>query len=61
VGDGVDDPNAQGACTATDIGHVVERNSSVARLASMPPGHWGRRVGPGERWNVSPLVDWDED
>jgi hypothetical protein len=61
VGDGVDDPNAPGACTATHIGHVVERNSSVARLASMPPGHWGRRGGPGERWIVSPLVDWDED
>ena len=61
VGDGVEDPNLPGACTATHIGHVVERNGSVAGLASMPPGRWARRGGPGEPWTLYPLVDRDED
>jgi hypothetical protein len=58
VGDGVDDPNLPGACIATHLQHVIERNSSVATLASLPPGHEARRDGPGEPWRIE-RVDLD--
>jgi hypothetical protein len=38
VGDAVNDPNEPGAVVVTCIDHVVERNPSVARLASLPIG-----------------------
>jgi hypothetical protein len=60
VGDGAADPNLPGACLVTHMGHVVERNSSVAGLATMPPGHWARRDGPGQPWTVMALVAGDE-
>lgn len=59
VGDGVNDPNVPGALLATHIRHVVERNSSVAALASMPPGHIATRVDPGSPWSIEPHA-WEE-
>ena len=53
VGDGVNDPNAPDACVVAHIGHVVARNSSVAELASLPPGWEARRDGPGQPWQLS--------
>jgi hypothetical protein len=50
VGDGVNDPNEPGAAVATHISHAVERNSSMAELASLPPGFEARRRWPGDRW-----------
>ena len=61
IGDGVNDPNVAGACTATHIWHVIEWNSSIADLASMPPGHIAERSGPGQPWTVKVLVGWGED
>ena len=55
VGDG-DDPNRPGACVATHISHVLDRNSSVRALASMPPGHVADREAPGSDWILSA---WD--
>jgi hypothetical protein len=52
VGDGVNDPNEPGACVVGHMLHVVERNSSVASLASMPPGYIATRGGPGEPWQI---------
>lgn len=60
VGDGVDDPNVPGASVAAHIGHVVERNSSVAGLATMPPGSIAQRDAPGQPWTVSALIGWDD-
>lgn len=60
VGDGVNDPNAPGAATATHMAHAVKRNSSLASLASMPPGHIAHRVDPGHEWEVQALTNWDE-
>jgi hypothetical protein len=60
VGDGVSDPNVPGACTATHISHAVERNSSIALLATMPPGHIAHRLDPGASWEIEALTGWGE-
>lgn len=52
VGDGVDGPNEPGATVATHMSHVVERNSSVAELTDLPPGHVAVREGPGTPWQI---------
>lgn len=59
VGDGEGDPNVPGASIAAHMSHVVAHNSSVAELATMPPGHWAHREGPGQPWAVRELVDWE--
>lgn len=61
VADGVNDPNAPGACIATHISHVVQLNSSVARLATLPPGHTAFRSGGGEAWTVEPWAGWEDE
>jgi hypothetical protein len=50
VGDGLNDPNEPGAVVATHVSHVIELNSSVATLASLPPGFEARRRWPGDPW-----------
>ena len=60
IGDGVNDPNAPGAATAIHISHAVERNSSIASLASMPPSHIAKRIDPGHDWVIHTLTGWDE-
>lgn len=61
VADGVNDPNAPGACVATHMSHVVEWNSSVAHLATLPPGHVAVRGGGGQRWKVEPWAGWEDE
>lgn len=58
VGDGTD-PNAPGAVVATHLRHVLERNSSVAALADLPPGWFAVREGPGAPWLREELVEDD--
>lgn len=60
VGDGVHDPNLPGACVATHIAHAIATNSSVADLATMPPGHLARRDRPGQPWTITVLESWDD-
>ena len=59
VGDGVNDPNLPGASVVGHITHVLERNSSVAALASLPLGHIATRTEPGEDWSISSL-EWPD-
>ncbi len=54
VGDGITDPNLPGASVASHMRHVIERNSSVAELASLPLGHIATREGPGTPWVIAP-------
>lgn len=61
VGDAINDPNLPGASIATHMAHVVALNSSVARLATMAPGHIAQRGGPGEPWTIRLLDGWDND
>jgi hypothetical protein len=60
VGDGVDDHNLPGASIATHISHVVERDASVAALATLGPGRVARRDGPGWAWEISDHV-WEDE
>ena len=60
VGDGVNDPNPPGASAATHIAHAIERNSSIAQLGTMPPGHIAQRSGPGDPWRITVLDGWEE-
>lgn len=60
VGDGVDDPNLPGASVVTHLAHAVERNGSIAGLATMPPGSIARRAAPGSAWVVTDLAGWDD-
>ena len=60
VADGVNDPNPVGASTVTHIWHVIEQNSAMLELATMPPGYMARREGPGSEWRTEPLV-WHDD
>ena len=53
VGDGINDPNEPAAWVASHMKHVIERNSSVATLANLPPGHQAQRDAPGSPWIVS--------
>lgn len=53
IGDGVNDPNLPGASRATHIWHAIQRNSSIAQLATMPPGHIALRSGPGDPWRIT--------
>src|SRR5687768_14557825 len=48
VGDGVNDPNPPGSSIATHMAHAIERNSSIAQLANMPPGRIAQRSEAGE-------------
>lgn len=60
VSDGVNDPNAEGACIVTHIWHAIEHNSAIAELATMPRGTMARRNGPGAEWRTEPLQWLDE-
>jgi hypothetical protein len=60
VSDGVNDPNLPGASIATHIWHAIERNSSMASLASMPPGHIAKRSNPAEPWVITQHA-WADD
>lgn len=53
IGDGVNDPNEPDASVATHIWHAIDRNSSIAELASIPPGHQANRRWPGDPWVVT--------
>ena len=55
IGDGLNDPNIDGACEVAHVGHVVVQNASVATLATLPPGHQARRADPGTPWVIEPL------
>jgi hypothetical protein len=52
VGDGTNDPNKPGACVATHLSHAIERSSSIASLAGLPPGHEAKRRFPGDPWEI---------
>ncbi len=56
IGDGVNDPNGVGASIATHIWHAIERNSSMATLATTPPGHIATRANSGDEW----IITWHE-
>jgi hypothetical protein len=59
IGDGVGDPNEPGACVATHIWHVVEKDPTIEALATMAPGCQANRAGVGQQWSISDF-DYEE-
>lgn len=55
VGDGLNDPNEPGACVVTHIWHVIEKDRSVAELASLGCGFQVTREDSDEPWYASPF------
>jgi hypothetical protein len=60
VGDGVGDPNLPGQSVVAHLQHAIERNPSVAALASLPEGHVATRGDPDEPWSIS-RHEWPDD
>lgn len=56
VGDGVNDPNAAGACAAMCIWAAITRNSSMRELADLPVGWAAERDAPGDPWRRAPFA-----
>jgi hypothetical protein len=55
IADGVDDPNAPGACVARHIRHVIDLDPGLEELASLPVGYQANRVATDEPWVVTPF------
>lgn len=53
VGDGVNDPNLEGASGFYHISHVVGLDRSIAETAVLPVGHVARRESGESPWTVS--------
>jgi hypothetical protein len=60
LADGVNDPNASGACIATHLRHVLEMDSSLEELASLPIGYQANRKALGEPWVIEPFSYEDD-
>ncbi len=56
VGDDVNDPNVPGASVVVHMAHVLDRDSSVSELASLPPGWAAMRDGPEHPASLSGRV-----
>ncbi|WP_371660974.1 hypothetical protein [Streptomyces sp. NBC_00280] len=54
--DSIHDPNADGASIVTHMDHVLARDSSLADLAGMPPGHVAERSSAQTPWEISPWM-----
>jgi hypothetical protein len=53
VGDGVNDPNVDGASVVACISHIADADPSVAALAALPMGHIAERDEPEVPWTIS--------
>ena len=52
VGDGIDDPNEEGAVIAAHIRHVVDRDPTLEQLATLPPGFHASRASTDDPWEI---------
>ena len=53
IGDGVNDPNEDGACVIAHVSHVADADHSLAGLADLPVGWQAKRSGPNMPWDRS--------
>ncbi len=60
VYDGVSDPDADGAVVAVHISHVVDRDPTLAELATLPVGYEADREAVGAPWIIKPF-EWGDD
>jgi hypothetical protein len=52
VGDGVNDPNEDGACGLYHMDHVVTLDSTIQDVASLNIGHAATRISVDDPWVV---------
>jgi hypothetical protein len=55
VGDEINDPNLDGASVAAHMRHVVDKDSTLESLATLPPGFQARRAAPEQPWTIEPF------
>ncbi len=60
IADGVNDPNASGACIATHIRHVLNLDPGLEELATLPIGYVDNRSAAREPWVVTPFTYEDD-
>ena len=54
IGDGVNDPNEDGASIVCHVQHITAADPTIEDLAGLPPGHAAERSALGESWSVFP-------
>lgn len=54
LGDGLHDPNADGASILLHMNHVLTQDPSLIELATMPPGHAAERSSGEAPWEIGP-------
>ncbi|WP_225836173.1 hypothetical protein [Streptomyces sp. NK08204] len=54
IGDGVNDPNEDGACGIYHLGHVVSLDASLAEVMNLPIGYAATRESKLSPWEISP-------
>jgi hypothetical protein len=52
VGDGINDPNLDGACDLICLTHIVALDATLASAATLPKGNVIRRSAADEPWTV---------
>ena len=56
VGDGINDPNVAEAAAAAHSRHVVDLNSTLEPLATLPLGFQAVRASIGSVWEIEPMA-----
>ena len=58
IGDGINDPNEDGACGVYHLGHVVSLDESLAEVMNLPAGYAATRESASSPWEIS---SWEYD
>lgn len=58
IGDGVNDPNEDGACGIYHLSQVVSLDESLAEVMNLPAGFAATRESISSAWEISP---WEFD
>jgi hypothetical protein len=53
IGDGINDPNVDGACGIFHLGHVVQLDESLAEVMNLPIGYTASRESATSPWKIS--------
>ncbi|MEU4715641.1 hypothetical protein AB0F73_18550 [Micromonospora purpureochromogenes] len=60
IGDGVNDPNLDGASVVVCISHIADADPSVAELATLPIGYIAERDEPHLPWTIT-VHEWADE
>ncbi|MFE1308089.1 hypothetical protein [Streptomyces sp. NPDC058755] len=54
IGDGINDPNEDGACGIYHLAHVVSLDESLTEVMNIPIGYGAKRESASAPWEISP-------